>query len=355
MGLSDEERISKLYWGIHRVTAIVAEIGDTREDYSLPYETPERIDRIKAITDRLWYAFLGGHRNTAFWILGGELADAVKKASGPWSTAIIGLCDEHRKDPSVYRPDRSKLPFDPFDGHLDVPGLLGESEGGAVRRAIFEMYGWTEALAYALRRYDDKLRRGFVDLDKAIADLQGECYGIFVHDEVFGRAYVLNRTLEALYGGRYGKDDDLVRKVFQKLNLHHYLSRPMGREGSLTECIGWDKWRLTHEPTPHNRILLALRIAGRRFHYDHQFKDLVAGLKDVKPKPRWERIEREFQKCKKAHETRDADGMNRYREDAEASATMAIHGYQAHEWLEKPEKPEKGKKPEKPEPDPDDE
>lgn len=333
MGLSNDERLSKLYWGITHITQLATSINLK----NAPYDQAEAIRQLRASADTLWNGFLGSHSNGAYWILGGDAGNPVRGPNGPWSAAIVSLCDEHRKDPSVIRTkDLLKdAPFDPFEGYLDIPGLLSNSEEyGGLRKTIYKIYGWTEFVSYALRRYDDDLRTGLSAVDKAIADIQGTCFGIFAGDEIYGRAYVLNRTLEALYGKAYGPKDP-VREAFLNLCMHHDLTRPMGRDGSLTECIEWDKWRMTHKDTPQNRITLALRIAGRRFHYDHKFKDLMKAVKDCTPAVREDRLRKVFDQCKAAHDADEAESHDTYRKDAHLDEATVIHGYHAYDWLKK--------------------
>jgi len=336
MGLSNEERISKLYWSIHRLTAVAAEMP---EGDKFTY-TGTGVARIKALADQLWHAFLGNQSNPVFWMLGGDADSPVKGPEGAWSAAIVGLCDSHRDDPSRVNLDDLGRddPFNPFDSFLDARGLIGQAEGGDALKAVFDIYGWAEAIVYALRRYNDKLSASLQGLSKIVSDLLGACYGVFVHNEVYGRAYVLNRLLEALYGGRYAREGtDPVRDWFLKDGLHHRLTRPM-RDNTLAEVIEWDKWRLTHKMTPENRLILALRISGRRFHYDHEFKDLLKAAKGMKPRPRIKVLEAEFAKCQKAHGERDEQSMVEYREEKEREANYTIHGFRSYDWSKKGKK-----------------
>jgi len=342
MGLSDEERVQKVFWGIEQVTHLINDpdcLGndDLVSEWGLGERFGDNIRRLRAVADGLWHSFLGGGKNTGFWLLGGDADNPVRGPSGAWSAAICSVCDEHRpkSDDGWHEKAMAKLPFNPFDEFLSIHGLLRQSEHGAVREAVYNIYGWSEFLSYAVRRYDDKLRQGWAKLDKAISDIQGTCFSIFGRDDMYTRAYVLNRLLEALYGGRYGDDEDPVRKAFLKLNMHHDLSRPMGRNGSTTEVIAWDAWRLQHKVTPQNRVVLALRIAGRRFHYDHQFKELVSLVSKAKPKPRLKRLESEFAKCKASHEADEKGSGDRYRERNNRDEVVVIHGYQGYDWLEK--------------------
>lgn len=86
MGLSDEERIAKIYWAITHITEILQEFKldeDTR--FGLPYEQDGRIRALQKQGDKLWHQFLGSKSNGAFWILGGDAGNSVKDAKGgPW-------------------------------------------------------------------------------------------------------------------------------------------------------------------------------------------------------------------------------------------------------------------------------
>lgn len=340
MGLSAEERVQKMFWAIHNLNhALVdttylnslAEYDDTYGRLALG------VQQLRAKIGELWHALLASDSNAGFWFFGGDLDNPVTDRNGAWATAIAHHCNSHREDPDVYRMDPRNGPFNPFNGALCVDGLVRKcGHEGMVMSQVLGIYRNTEYLSYGLRRYDDKLRARFAGVDKLISDIMGICFGIFAHREEYARAYVLNRTLRWVYTG--SRDEmfnpycpDPTAQILLDLCMHHSLSRPMGQEGSTAEVIRWDQWRLQHKPTPQNRIKMAMRIAGRLFHCDHQFAKLMEAAEKLTPRPKSRKIKKVFEQCKRAHAN---DGSaRRHTEDTQLKAHMAVHGYRAYSWL----------------------
>ena len=149
MGLSDEERVTKMCWAVHNLSTMCREleVGYPKEPWQY----------LKDLGDRLWHAFLGGHSNGMFWIIGGALESGVTGPNSPWGVLIESQCDEARrsteKDPFKKDPNY----FDPFDGFLDISGLIQHAREGSNKKKLLDIYRSTEFLIYGLRRYDDEL------------------------------------------------------------------------------------------------------------------------------------------------------------------------------------------------------
>ena len=312
MGLSDEERVTQMCWAVHNLSTMCREleVGYPKEPWQY----------LKDLGDRLWHAFLGGHSNGMFWIIGGALESGVTGPNSPWGVLIESQCDEARrsteKDPFKKDPNY----FDPFDGFLDISGLIQHAREGSNKKKLLDIYRSTEFLIYGLRRYDDELRGKYQDLDKLASDILGACFAIMHEDQDFGKAYVGERILKWIYGGY----EDPLKKILLDLNIHHDLSRFMV-DCTLADVIAWDKWRLTHKDCAQNRIVLALRMAGRGFHYEHCFKKLVEGTRGKNI--REEVLRREFDKCVKAHEESESKQSREYLDDRVTEENIVIHGY----------------------------
>jgi hypothetical protein len=318
MGLSNEERTSNIY-------EVIRQIKDCLDTTGIKIPSHQRADfkAIRKEADKLWYAFIGHHRHSGFWIFGGDASNDVVAPNGPWSAAILRNISDSRNEDSCRE-------YDPvFDG-LSVSSLIAQDREGRVCKIVYDVFALSESLSYALRRYDDDFLRELSRLDKVVADLQGACYGFFRKSEAFTKAYVLHRIVAALYGV---DQNDPVRTFFVEEHIHHDLSRPMV-DSDLAEIMEWDAWRLQREMTPENRLVLALRIAGRRFHYEHKFKDMVRRLDGFDPKPRLEVLEAEFAACCEAHKQYEASPGPQ--EDQKVSARVAIHGQEAYSWESKP-------------------
>lgn len=336
MGLSDEERRSRMLWAIHHLI-------QTRHDELVidrfigAMGTDEAVRRLVAAIDRLWHAALGGGGNGVYWLIGGEADNPIRREAGPWSVAVAAHCSDHRNERGVVK---ISAPFDPFNGFLDVHGLLTKAGNGKVLAGVYTAYRQTEALSYAVRRYDDSLRRELAEVDKLISEIMGNCFSIFALNEAFARAYVLNRVLKWLYTGKTGGDPtfyapeaDPVAAALIQLNMHHDMSRPM-THGTLAEIIKLDEWRLRRTPTPGVRLEAALRLAGPSFHYRHQFQALEEAAAAMQPPPDVARLRRLFDLNVAARNATRAEERPRWAEDEAAEAANIVHGYDGYRWAQ---------------------
>ena len=308
MGLSNDERTIKMVWAVHH---LVRRCRDLKPIYPCEAEWLH----LKELGDQAWHALLSGHSNGMFWILGGALEEDVGGPQSPWGVAVEYQCERARSEKEPYDNQ-----FNPFDCFLSLDGLVGGGNEGPSKRALLEIYRGTEALIYGLRRYDDAFRSQYPELDKLCSDILGTCFSLMQADQDFGKAYVGNRLLKWIYGGY----NDPLQKALLGIHMHHDLSRFMV-ECTLADVIAWDRWRLTHKDCAQNRLILALRMAGHKFYFEHNLAQLIKDThgmyihKDV--------LEREFAKCVKAHAEKEKEGSKRYADDHEDEANSVIHGY----------------------------
>lgn len=329
MGLSDGERREKMIFSIHRLTTLGRDLASCIERRDV-----WPADHLKVLVrqiEELWHAYLGQNRNGSYWLSGGELGNPVKEHGTPWASAILAHCEEHRKDDSTYKLPKT-TEFDPFNGYLDIPGLVRKEHN----QLVYKIYDETEGLAYGLRRYDDKLLASYATLDRVLSDIQGSCFGVFAGDTAFAQAYVGNRICETLYA------DEKAKTVFTALYFHHNLARVTGADVTLTEVLTWDRWQRTHLITTQNILVLALRIAGPTFHYPHQHEKMIELTRGMNVKE--SALRAEFKKCFAAHaeaesKEKDEDYATKWAREAD----YAVHGYDALAWHRKPAK-KKGKK-----------
>jgi len=311
MGLSNEERLSKMFWAVHHLSLQCRELkaeGWHRES----------IEHLQELGDKLWHALLEGKRDSAYWILGGDLDSGVTGPNSPWGVLIEAQCEEAQ---ASEEPSRDDLPFDPFRCFLSVEGLAGQGVDGEFRRNVLGIYREVESLIYGLRRYTDTFRLGFENLDRLASNLLGACFAAMQGEDGYAKAYVGNRLMKWIYGQWGGP----VWKALNEVNMHHYLSRFMSDYCTLAEVIAWDEWRLTHKDTVQNRLVLALRMAGRRFHYDHQFTQLVKATRGLGVREKV--LKREFAKCIKAHEAHEAENQGQYVAERDSEENTVIHGF----------------------------
>lgn len=301
MGLSDQERNEKLYWACHNLT---------ERDRNLPAEVALLDLRpLRTAIGQLWPAFLRHNSRTTHWLLGSSATNTVTEADSPWSAALLGHFQKAQQDESKLKGDD----FDPFDGLLNIEGLLTHSHlrGTADVWAIF---AWSEEATYALRRYDDSYLEKHRELDNALSIVQGVCYGVFQADEIFACAYLLNQILVKLY-----QDKDLA-KVFTEGYWHHALSRPITDHDPLRTVMKWDR-ALIEAKTPQDRIQIAIEIVGRK-------ADKFGCLKSIPPK--WLEagaIQKLLHRAEKLRETKKHEDDTYYSHEIEEATRAAVHGY----------------------------
>lgn len=346
MGLSNEERQTKLYRSIHHLV---------QESRNLPIDgyVNERYKRLRTLCDQMWFAFLGRQSNGGHWFAGSSATNQIGEPNSPWAVALIDHFDIDRardkKDWMDEAQEREKAEYDeqwekdrdladmPDDGFiersLDIDKLLLCVEGGKGLAATYLIYAYTENLIYALRRYDDEFRAGYPVLDKLIADIQGECFGIFTTNGEYAKAYLLNQILDGLYDYQ-----NPVAKLARCQFWHHHLTRAM-RHASLKDMRAWHL-ELTKDPkkvTPTDWVVVAFGIMGPACEYEHQFKDLIriAGKRDIPLDEARCRVA--FDACLKAKKEKSESSSNKYTVDAAYKHMTAIHGQdEAHKNIWEP-------------------
>ena len=334
MGLSNEERSAKIVWAINALTKLGRELRGMAEaevEWGSPqyvdYNAESHLRHLADLTDQLWHAYLGTKSNSGFWLLGGDSTNPIRTTETPWQVALENQFRLNRREDGFVYSNRSKE-FNPFDGYLDLHGLLGRGW----HQKVYDLYTWCGQLSYALRRYEDSFLRQFPDLNKLISDMQGECFALF-EDKRFAKAYVGERIFKAIYGGTYIKEGSLG-EVLVKVNMHHKFSRLMHREVTLAEVIDWDQYLLRNKKTPTVLLTLALRIAGRKFDHDHSFKKLLTELAAHEIEVDETVLSMEFEKCKAAKAGyKETSGRN-YSEEWERDELYALHGFPSSDWSE---------------------
>ena len=175
MGLSKDERYSGV---IHAVNSL------TKLGEGTPAEK---------FTSKLWHALLGHVNNSSHWILGSSTYGSVKiNGASVWERAICCHTEEVLED----KMEDDNV-FDATE-RFSIQELVGygSREQEPANEKMFEVYQWTEQTIYYLRRYDDDMPKEFCDLNKLISDIQGACFDFFKEDEIFAKAYIVNKIIK---------------------------------------------------------------------------------------------------------------------------------------------------------------
>jgi len=277
--LSNEERRSGIFWAIRRVVECAR---------GLPAQ--ELYAKIKEFAEDLWPAYLGNQRNGSHWILGSSASnDVVGKNYTPWDTAVAENIEKSLKTDANDFPGNDD--FDPFQGFLDIEGLLEEPH-----HTVYKLFAWTEQLVYYLRRYEDEFLRRYPKLSDLCAKIHGECFTCFEAEEAFARAYLVHQICKVLYSDNCPKEkrDEVTQFLYEK-HFHHNFGSTVHSSGitlkRLTEIhtellrIKRDNRQLYKNCV--RRMLFALELAGGHFCYAHQHKELREHLETAA----WKRVD----------------------------------------------------------------
>lgn len=320
MGLSNEERFSGIAYAIDRVMDIVKSFEKHEtESYDYPKNL---IVHVK----KMWHAFIGSTRNSAHWVLGSSATnDVTCYDESLWGVAAI---NHYTNNALKEDKDNESDVFDAFDGFLDLKGLLSQADRICWR--IYDIFAWSEQIIYYLRRYDDAFLRRYEDLSKIISDIQGECFHLFKQSDAYAKAYILTRICKLIYTNKYPYDTenmDSFTRFLVNNHGHHDLSRPMQRDGSIKELaeihIQLQRAEKAKKLTVMMRVVAFMKISGRRFHYDHNFKALIETLKPKKV----DRLVLNalFSECKKAHDDDERQSRENYLDNK--GSPLSIYGY----------------------------
>jgi hypothetical protein len=321
MGLSNEERLSGLFYDINQMVCLGNQLKDHSEDYGYP-------ETLVSFVGDLWDAFLGQNHNAAHWIIGSSASNPVTWGTvSSWGIAINHHCHGLMKEDSL---EPEKVDFDAFDGFLDITGLLGQVRGPY--KQIYEIYAYSEQAVYHLRRYEDPLLKSLSRLSKVISDIQGDCFNLFKDEDVYARAYILSNITKKLYDPLYPyqKDKWDPLTVFMDKNaIHHNLSRIIQpRDGDLKALAELDiklhRIEKKGKLSIIDRAETMLILAGRRFHYDRIFKDLITAIKKSVTTKDIALLTKLFNECKKQHEEDEKQEQKNYQEDQ--YSPLSIYG-----------------------------
>jgi hypothetical protein len=333
MGLSDEERLAKMYWS----AKYLYELGCDLQKSSFEHKEP-----LSSLCKQVWTKLLGKDNNSGYWILGGALANSVTDTTNGWAIALASKFNDvhsERQDVRFGTIRDSNKDFDPFDGFLNIRGLILNNSTDYTM--VYDIYAYTENMIYALRRYEDEFLKRFLDLSNLISEIQGVCFGIFTTNDLYAKAYLANQIFEKKFYA-----NDTIKRLAEKDHWHHHYSLIL--QWSLDEIMRLHKELFNKEPTLHSLIKYSLITMGRRYHYKHSFDALIKDLEQLKDpsininnlRVIWK------EKCFEAHEANEKKNMDMYSKNKDIDKLYIIHGFDDDEgFFEDREKPHNSKDP----------
>jgi hypothetical protein len=254
MGLSDEERRTKLYYA----TNAMAKLG--------------KGTLLEPLTNQLWHAFIGDRSNGLHWFMGSESSNKLHWGhDSPWGCGVL------------HHTDRILEPESPFDkehewdfrDNFEIKELLRKKaswneEINEEAEKVFEIYRWTEQATYALRRYDDELLKELKGYSKLLSDIQGACFNEFMSHEFYAKAYTVHQIMDVILEGYnpYQKDKcDVLTTWIREKCVFHDMDRCM--EMPLEE-LAKIHISLVKDKSEKNKALNLAKLMVRRL---HKYKD----------------------------------------------------------------------------------
>lgn len=327
MSLSNNERTSYIYHAIDNMVRLAKELHD--------------FDDIKNEVNKLWPATLGNSSNGAHWILGSSGTNQLSMDSfSPFHVALIDGFEEdnklqneeeRKKDPNYKSFDeRMNEHYDPLYEALTIKNLIYQYHYlGQECSIVYEIFCWTEQLIYALRRYRDEYFKRYEKLSDVISSIQGYCFPVFRRD-IFRKAYLAHEIFTIIYQNR--EIEDILKKQY----IHHDLYK-ICEDYQISDIIRFHK-KIIGDKSTANCIYLIFEIAGRHYHYNHKYKELVNELKQKKIKIDYKKLDNLFKESCKKRDEHEKEQHEKYSEEKDGE-----HYYCVHHTFLADEKDKKGK------------
>jgi hypothetical protein len=210
MGLCDEERMTKLFFSMKRMNNILKRWN---EDHRLS-DDYDSINHLKDLVGQTFPALFGNQSNGLHWFMGSSTSNVIKSdmEADPWGLAIGTHLKKTMDKNSGFWEERSDAPWKVQDS-FSVSRLLDLYS--TKDSYVFQVYQENEHAIYALRRYDDKFRTDLKSLDDLVSKICGVCFSIFSDNEIYAKAYLVNRIVHILYTDSFPWKKDALTEVLE--------------------------------------------------------------------------------------------------------------------------------------------
>lgn len=327
MGLSNEERQEQITVRADEIFYLACEIQEKIDEDKRGYYNKDIVRKLCQEAKTIWHALLRSSSNGMFWLLGGAVGAEVKSNDrNPLSFAIQHFLESEKPKS---QPEQMLKEWDCENIHKNHLTHLSVTENASpVFGKLLRLYANLEGIIYALRRYDDDFRRSYVELDQLVSSLFGQCYHIFKTSDVVVHCYLISDIAELLL------HNETFDEICKKMNLQHHMRYLNERDVNELVTLHQE----VHESLIANStglkrppldvcIKVFLKLANRRFHYDHEFNQLKKELQNINEKVDWSIAEELFKTCKKAHEEDNKTNSERYQQNSDLDHMTAIHGF----------------------------
>lgn len=329
MGLCDEERYAKIYCVIERLTDMAARANgegslvNNISDYAIKYES---VGGIMKLIDQLWPAFLGRTSNSGHWLFGSESSSDTGNTTAGLMTMAFYVLD--KTELTGEEPSPLSLESIPEEERRDRIEWIQEywpdsaiqllDTNKPEEHFVWEAFCLCETYFYAANRYSDKVQKGLADTTALICKISGLCFKEFSHNPQYLRAWMAKTLLERVVSY---DEDDLVVKWLRTQHAHHDI-RADYYDGDLYADFRKYRPYHAHSLPVMERMEIAFKFLGRRFHYDHEHKQLMkmaAEAKKTGAKVNIPRIKQMIARCKKLRD--------------EYKKNEKDHPYEAYCWI----------------------
>ena len=270
MRLSIQERYTGVLFGIKRLNRI-------KDDFKRNNKEKD-VEKILTGIDSLWHSVFSSSGDSAFWIFGSKIHEDRLTSDSPFATALIS----HKRDAEDWKPDSSLASSveEVSDRHYSsyIPSMKSVLRGynSSMFAFVLDVYIGVESILYYINRYQD----GYAEDTKKICSLlMGECFSIMSDHNEFLMSYLLSKIAQKILSPNCS-EENFCFAVFKKFNFHHDWEIPdtFDKKDVLEYINLWKKIReggKGKEIRDENKLLIVLRIVGRRFHYKHLHKELL--------------------------------------------------------------------------------
>ena len=247
MGLSNQERYSKILWTVKNIEDLLANL---RPEYGNR--------KLKSFSGKLWPALLNEESNSCFWLTGGGF-DSTSFEDGGF---LFEALDVHRQE-LKNQNDILQYGKNYIENNLNLRSMIGDWQG--TESTVVEIYQWIENFYYAVNRYKDEFSDGAINIKNIVANLKGEIFSIISRDNKYFRGYLLyqifNKVIDA-----YDDDCPLTKMINAEYLFHNFKlqDEPFQKTEDLLEAWQEIQHVSNHEMTISKRILLFLCCLGRK-------------------------------------------------------------------------------------------
>lgn len=244
MGLSNEERYSKILWTVKNIEDKLAEL---KKDYGN--------DKLKSFSGKLWPALLNNDSNGGFWLFGGGFSKT--EFEGGFLCEALSVHKPAEKDP-FFSSEKNYI-----ESNLHLPSIIGDYN--STESTLVEIYQWIENFYYAANRYKDEFSEVMPELKNLIANLKGELFNIISRDSIYLRGYLLYQILSKCIE-IYDEECPLTKLINENYLFHNFKLQDEIYHKTENLLNTWREiqFKYTRDIPLDERIYIVLALMGRK-------------------------------------------------------------------------------------------